>query len=216
MVDDRGLLFDGINDYATMEGLLLNQSYTLNFWIKPHGDGTLFASTDRKSAGHYSFGISGFRTRYEDSFNDVVWTAGAELIENYTWQNVAISADWATGHTELKVYKNGYFVDSTTTAFATLDRQDYEYHHLLGANAKGGNLYDFYAGFIWSFRASNRAVANFNDVVFEGIDCGSSCDFCAEVGKCLGECNWNAYWSGRKCAKCPSWCSNGCQSDGTC
>jgi hypothetical protein len=85
VVDDRGLFFDGRNDYATIQGLVLNQSYTYTLWVKPHGDGTLVTSASRESGGYYAFGLSAFRTRYEDSFNGFSWMASTEFVENYVW-----------------------------------------------------------------------------------------------------------------------------------
>jgi hypothetical protein len=216
VVDDRGWLFDGINDYASLEGLVLNTSYTYSFWVKPHGDGTLVTSASKNGSGFYAFGVSGFRTRYEDSFNGIVWNAGAGLVENFVWQNLALAADWTGVQTDLKVYKNGYFVDGMTTRLVTIDRPDFDHHHIVGANERDGALFDFYSGFIYSLRVSNRGVENFNDVVYEGIDCGVECDFCPGSGKCLGQCSSNQFWNGQKCVRCPSWCNLGCQSDGTC
>lgn len=80
--DDRGLLFDGKNDYVSVSGLMLNTSYTVSMWINPNGDGTLFNSSSRSSGEFHSFGLAANRARYQDTANDYIWVTTGEFVEN--------------------------------------------------------------------------------------------------------------------------------------
>lgn len=92
--DDRGLFFDGKNDYVTVTGLMLNTSYTISMWVKPHGDGTLFTSSSRTSGDFYSFGLAANRAKYQDSYNDYTWVTTGEFVEDLDWQMIALSVAW--------------------------------------------------------------------------------------------------------------------------
>jgi hypothetical protein len=45
LTDDRGLYFDGINDFATVRGLLIHDNFTISMWINPESSGTLYSSS---------------------------------------------------------------------------------------------------------------------------------------------------------------------------
>lgn len=45
LVDDRGLLFDGINDYMTVKGLIVHHTFAMTFWMNPTTSGTLYSSS---------------------------------------------------------------------------------------------------------------------------------------------------------------------------
>lgn len=50
---DRGLWFDGMYSYATLENLILPANFELRMWVRSHGDGALFSSNrkvDNRSA----------------------------------------------------------------------------------------------------------------------------------------------------------------------
>jgi hypothetical protein len=191
VVDDRGLWFDGRKTFATLEGLVLNQSYTYTMWVKPHGDGSLATVASKESDGYYVFGLAAFRARYADNFNRFVWNTSVEIVENSVWQNLALAVGWTGATSDIKVYKNGLFVDGTTSPYVTVDRPDYAHHHLLGANEVGNALFDYYTGYMYALRVSNTAVSVFDDYVLTGSSCGIDCDACISSGTCLGACGSN-------------------------
>ena len=95
--DDRGLYFDGKNDFVTLEGLMLNNNFTFAMWVKPHGDGTLFATADKNGPGYYSFGISGYRMKFTDGFHDDTWVTDVEPVDLFLWQNLSLTFTWTAG-----------------------------------------------------------------------------------------------------------------------
>jgi hypothetical protein len=66
---------------------------------------------------------------------------------------------------ELKVYKNGLYVEGLTNGFVVIDRDEHAHHHFLGVNARQNALMDYFNGYIYTFRVSNVAVKNFDDLV---------------------------------------------------
>ena len=226
--DDRGLYFDGKNDYVSLEGLMLNSSFTFALWVKPHGSGTLFTSADKNGPGYYSFGISGYRLKFNDGFHDDTWLSTVEPVDLFLWQNLAVTFEWNAGSVDevdssiigaannASYTKNGAQISTYTFNYIFQDRPDFDYHHLLGANESMGSLSQYYTGYIYNIRVTNFAVTNFDDYILEDETCGIECDVCPAAETCLSSCNWNAYWNGYKCVRCPSWCNLGCQTNGTC
>ena len=107
-------------------------------------------------------------------------------------------------------------IDDMTVNHITLDFP--ENNHVLGAMVKDDLKTSFYKGFIYMFRVYQGLVAD-PTFAFEIQENCVPCEYCpANLGKCLGVCNWNYHWeeTAQKCARCPYWCDKGCHSDGTC
>jgi hypothetical protein len=45
LVDDRGVYFDGINDFLTIHDLIVHHTFAMTFWMKPESSGTLYSSS---------------------------------------------------------------------------------------------------------------------------------------------------------------------------
>lgn len=180
-----------------MSGLVLNADFSIDMWIKAHGNGALFSSAvvvpyhyygqstallinDRKMI--LSFGY------YGDS------ASTGSVVAYYTWCHVAVSADAVAnqGKTDVNFYINDMVVRTDSISGFQIDYPDYYNSHKIGAEMGDNCLINTYKGYIFSFNVYNYAKCTFSDVV--RMPC-AGCDACPEyTGQCLGTCNWSAYW----------------------
>ena len=55
IMDTRGLWFDGMHQFLTVKNLLINHSFKISSWVKPHGHGTIFSTTNvNETNGKYN------------------------------------------------------------------------------------------------------------------------------------------------------------------
>jgi hypothetical protein len=97
VIDDRGLWFDGKDDMAEIKGLRLHHSFTLDAWIRPHGDGTIFGAGNTVHAFEYrrvyQWAIEENKLFWGDLEYSDVFFADTE-ITNFYWTHVAVTATW--------------------------------------------------------------------------------------------------------------------------
>ena len=96
VIDDRGLWFDGKDDMARFDGLILNHTFSIEAWIRPHGDGAIFGVGD---ASHYEYsrvyywGIEEGKILFSDLHYDEDYASENDLI-NFYWTHVALTVQW--------------------------------------------------------------------------------------------------------------------------
>jgi hypothetical protein len=195
--DDRGLFFDGRYDYLTVKMLTLHHSFTLATWVKPHGNGTLFSSvrTYGSDIEHsFNWGISDRRMEFEDKSHHYYFRTKDVSVDEGSWQNLALSAEWRQTHLETNIafYRNNILQDCEFYDHIIRDYPDYINEHFIGVNKRKDLLVNYYHGFMYGFRAYNEVVPEAVETI--GYTCEGDCDVCpwaAAGAKCLGTCYWN-------------------------
>ena len=220
IIEDRGLWFDGQQQYNTIKNLTLSHDFTISSWIKPHGTGAIFSSSDLMEKSYKfnrSLYLSAMASSYE--WTDSYHNSNLDFAEVhlYEWQHISLMIGWDQNSQQSKVSfgLNGVR-EETTTNHVTLDFP--ENNHVMGAMVKDDLRTSFYKGFIYSFRVYQGLVKD-STFAHEIKENCSPCEFCpANLGQCLGVCNWNYRWNqeAKKCVRCPYWCDKGCKNDGTC
>ena len=217
LTEDRGLWFDGKLQYLTIRGFTMHHSSTIDFWLKPHGYGTVFSAARVDDEGcdlGYELSIEGGKARFSDKTNSFDIDSEGNL-NFYEWMHLALTLDWnnSEGSTAVSMFMNNVSIVSSTISVMVLDVPDGTARHLLGAGERYSAICDNYRGFMWSFTAHNFPLTSFSSMV--STTC-YGCTACPTSTDCLGDCNWNQYYDGEKCKRCPIWCYDGCKSNGKC
>jgi len=221
-VDDRGLWFDGRYSYLTIKGLILYPTHTNIFWMKPHGDGTLFSNNAYDGSDSYVLSIMGQRMTVETTANKFKFAPDVDFITTFVWQLTSVAAiyDEDIDHTEFSIFRDGAAIvhsnEPVNLGHAILDRPGWETNKIIGGYLHHDNLRGMYTGYIFQFRVTSSSVEDYSDLIATEDHCDNGLAVCPFDGFPLGICNWNSYWNGLKCARCPSWCNRGCQSDSSC
>jgi len=225
--DDRGLWFDGKMEYLTLQGLVLHHTSTVSLWVKPHGYGTLFSSSRRDDPDYAQtqirFGICENKLEFDDTYRPEAHFYSSLSVEFYYWQHTAFTIKWdqASLSTLATMFIDNTNVGSKHYQGITQDMPDELSLHTIGTLESDGELMNYYRGFIWSFCSYNFDVCDFSitGVKELAMHC-YGCDICpyyeGDDTECLGICNWNHFFDGYRCSRCPIWCYDGCLSDGSC
>jgi hypothetical protein len=198
-------------EFLTVRGLTLHHSSTVTFWVKPHGYGALLSSSRRdedlaKDWG-MMFGINDQHARFTDKDTNTNIVTENPL-EFYTWMHLAFTLEYGTGlagagATDINIYKNNAVAKYGSIDHIIVDYPDHTSLHMIGADESYGEYCEFFRGFLWSFKTYNLPLVDFGTEV--SLTC-RSCSACPTNQDCLGECNWNHYFDGGRCRRCPIWC----------
>lgn len=221
-VDDRGLWFDGRYSYLTVKGLVLYPTHTNIMWLKPHGDGSLFSNNRYDGGDSYILSIIGQRMTVEKTEQNYKFAPDVDFITTFVWQLTSVVAKYteANDETVFSLYRDGAAIvhsnEPVNLGHAILDRPGWETNKIIGGYLHHDNLRGMYCGYIFQWRITSDEVTDYSDLITEEPNCANGLSVCPADGFELGICNWNSYWNGLKCARCPSWCNRGCQSDSSC
>jgi hypothetical protein len=113
----RGAWFDGNIDHYTVEGLVLNHSFSLEFFLKPQeeywGTGTLFTSYktpyDYTPGSIYRLKLANRHLVFTEAPSGFGIEAVQENIDNGVWAHVGVTVAWnsVTGDSDIHFVKNG-------------------------------------------------------------------------------------------------------------
>lgn len=154
-VDDRGLWFDGRYSYLTIKGLILYPTHSNIFWLKPHGDGTIFSSNLVDGSDNYIVSVMGQRLTVEMTMNKYKFAPGTDFITTFVWQLLGVSAhyDEATDHTEFTFNRDNQDIvhsnEPVNLNHAILDRPGWESNKIIGGYLHHDNLRGMYCGYIF-------------------------------------------------------------------
>lgn len=190
--------------------------------MKPHGDGTLFSNNAYDGSDSYFVSVMGQRVTVEQTSCKYKFAPSLDIITTFVWQLLSVTAEYneSTDHTEFSIYRDDDLKitsnEPVNLGHAILDRPGWETNKLIGGYLHHDNLRGMYTGYIFQYRVTSSAVTDYSDLVTGEANCENGLAQCPADGFPLGICNWNSYWNGLKCARCPSWCNRGCQSDSSC
>lgn len=199
---DRGAWFDGQDDYMTFENFRLTSSFTLRLWIREHGEGTLFSSSNRldeKSAEKFfALYIEHSCLTFTDTDTGLYFEA-AQRIKKYWWHYVVMEVNFNlnAGSSIRYSIDGSNEVASVPIARTLVDADGDTKAHRLGVMEFRERYESFYRGYIYTFEATH-GVPDDSGAFVLSTDCEGSCGFCpASSGgnnECLGICNWNRYY----------------------
>jgi hypothetical protein len=135
-----------------------------------------------------------------------------EAIWYFEWQYVFVNIESASASEPFKMTlgtnRKRYPISATRSKFVEFPEP--RNTHVIGAVIIDGLYERHFRGFIKTF-----------DGYFSPGDydltntCGIECSVCSLSQACFGFCNWNHYFNGATCKRCPLWCKSGCE-DGKC
>lgn len=179
LVDDRGLFFDGINDFMTVKGLIVHHTFAMTFWMNPSTSGTLYSSAtinDDKFEQFWAIRLEGKRVNFVDATNnfDVL---SKEIFYLSEWQHMGFTAKWeeAERKTYISIYRDGKPRERKSFDFIITDYRDKDdrrnlyddnddlyNRHLIGATEFRERTKNMYTGFIYQWTYSNHEVTNYS------------------------------------------------------
>jgi hypothetical protein len=149
--------------------------------------------------------------------NGHVRTFRNESVGLFEWHSVGLAVETHQGHSDYHFSVDGE-VNTVSDANAFLPIWEHS-ATILGAfdQHNYGALTEFWKGFI-HFIQWGLYDGSFDEVLVHPAQAFCSCDSndCPLDENCLGVCNWNYWWNGVKCERCPYFCDNGCQENGSC
>ncbi|MEE4247710.1 MAG: hypothetical protein V2I33_20090 [Kangiellaceae bacterium] len=98
LIEERGLWFDGNRQFLTIKSLVINHDFTMSMWIKPHGSGAIFSSSDEMEKT-YKFNrslhlsVQAYSFEWADNYHNDYQHFGS--VSLYEWQHIALSAKWS-------------------------------------------------------------------------------------------------------------------------
>jgi hypothetical protein len=143
---------------------------------------------------------------------------GGGHVSLFHWHYVAFAVDTFQGASTYH-----FAVDSTVEtltdkkAFASFWENSIS---IFGAfnQYNNGALSEHFKGFLYAIEGGIYVPALYDRVFTDnaGSLCTCEHDGCPESDACLGICNWNYWFNGVECERCPYWCTEGCQANGSC
>lgn len=151
LVYGRGQWFDG-DDFITLENLILNQSFSIQFWARPESGGDVFSvnrppNMDGQEDIVVNFVImEKFITFLYNHGGNPKALVGTMAIK--MWQMFAMYCDFEPHQSHLKLYVNTNLLKSDIIDAAIIDEPDYI--HLIGAELdSSGQPIMHYKGFLY-------------------------------------------------------------------
>ena len=194
----RGLYFDG-NDKLDMVGLILNTSFTLEFWIRPYISQSPNASLMTVDDGYADFGFvnNSLALVYEESS----FKSSSQIFR--AWTHVAYVADLTT----LSLYTNGNLSLDGTFTLPSVVIDYLEYSHTIGMT---------YIGFIYSICITQAPQDSFT--IVEGLCTINDCLNCPTDDVCLSNCEYDQTIDKdtSECLDCSDECEVGCIREKDC
>ena len=208
LVYGRGQWFDG-NDFITLDGLVLNQSFSVQFWARPDAGGDVF-SVNRvatKKKGEEIFMNFVVMAKYITFMYPAEGSTKALLGTGYVdkWQLFSMFCNFDEQYSNLALYVNHEMQMSEKTHGPLIDEPGYA--HLLGAELDHKGAHSMhYQGFLFELCIYSFAVQPDT----EQHACGPNhCEYCP-VGECLIDCDYNQVLEDEECKPCPHTCPTGC------
>ena len=195
LMDSRGLYFDS-DDALQMNGILINRSFTLEFWIRPYVE-------EAPSADLFNIASEGV-TKFILSQSSNSSFAGLLHEDFSAISNVALAREWThvayviNAGTDVSIYING---NVENFALTDLIIGQEETTHLIGQS---------YIGFLYSLCLRQRVFTEF-DIDTSVPDCPTpvNCAFCP-ISTCLSNCEYDQFLDSDQCGDCLDSCTEGC------
>lgn len=203
---DRGLYFDGSTNLE-LDKLILNQTFTIAFWLRAIADGAIFSISQGGNGEEQSENFIDIKAQqdhivflFAEGRNSITNLA-AEL-EFTTWQLAALHVKWNGETTEASFLINNQPAASQTFNRPVLDRATY--NHILGAEIDSeANFSSHFKGYIYQLNIHHLLIFKFETGAQQCPDL--FCQTCPPDG-CLSECDWNQYPNEYECASCKEEC----------
>ena len=184
----RGFYFDG-SDTLVAVGLILNTSFTLEYWIRTESPSGYLMEILKTSDEILVFGLN--VESLQQTVAEVSFTDGQVNLEEWT-QVVSV-----TDHVEFDLYINSVKITTTPVTlaetFIDLDTND----HVIGKD---------YTGFIYRICIYQY---QFEPSVETGECDSDECVNCP-AGQCIYECSKDQYYETSECQDCDDSCTDGC------
>lgn len=170
VIDDRGLWFDGKDDIARFSGLILHHTFSLEAWIRPHGDGAIFGVGE---ASHYEYsrvyywGIEGGKILFSDLHYEEEFVCDSDLV-NFYWTHVALTVQWFNEFkiNEIMLWESNIVKGSHISHHMILGfPADIKQETTLGTVEDSGIFILPYRGYIFTFNVYNHALRTFQDAI---------------------------------------------------
>ena len=237
----RGLWFDGYNAYLKVEGLTLNNDFTLEFWVKNHNaqyyESLLYGSHANIDADCFTsvirFGIYDEKLIFKDFRNDLFMLSDPKVILEKQWHYAGIAIEWDQCSEETTLTMGADTAVVGTMKFAGPIIDDAHFEHFIGGIHTPFTFIDEFHGFIGSFAFRQDSSGLFNmqiqdatiDIDGNPLDnCRGDCSLCGLSGWCHSNCYHDEYIVGinmplgtydeDSCAKCDECCHLGCTAPG--
>ena len=242
----RGLYFDGVDDYLTINNLVLSSDFTLTMWIRANGGTTLF-SISRASYRFETdedimmFGV-GQSTDPGESNTDptflvfsftpitetptIHFTDPNQAYAYLQWSFISMRAEWDN---ELRITNVRMGSDGFPRGDITFDdviQDNISHIHMIGAEFNTQNglpvLANLYNGFIFEFCIYSAGFDIFEDLIADNSLCpiGDRCLVCPYVADtatvCLIDCEWDEFLNDDGFCTDCIGCDNGCLSAASC
>ena len=194
----RGLYFDG-DDQLDMIGLVLNTSFTLEFWIRPYITESPNASLLTVNDDYANFGFISNSLALE--FEGDVLNSSRQIFKD--WTHIAYVIDL----TSLSLYINGTTTVEDTLTLKSVVADQLEYTHVIGIA---------YTGFLYSICITQTNLDNFT--IVDGLCTINDCANCPADDVCLSNCEHDQTIDEEtsECLDCPDECAVGCVRDKDC
>lgn len=226
-IEGRGYWFNGECQFLTVTGFVPSLAPSFSFWLKVHREEGTLVSWIRDEEDHYEGqqfnrlqGVSKngtFGWKWSSHGSRGHHTTVADSTQ-WEWQNIGFSFDTFQGRTDYTFSRNAFEVERVQ--FDSFLGSWCDVHFIVGAfHGHLGETYsDYFKGFICDFQAGLYTAADYDSVhvIPDSLFCTCDSDDCPLDIYCLGVCNWNYFWNGNHCERCPYWCADGCQENGLC
>jgi hypothetical protein len=143
-VYNKGIWFDGVDDFLTLSGLSLNTSFTIDIWLRPTNSDYIFSTA--------ALALSGLSVT--TAFGTLEATTAPTPLQ---WGLVTVTSSWSTANrttTLTTAYNNEIAAKQDFLKASIVDSPDNV--HYMGAQAVDGEATPtrFFSGFVWSVSIS--------------------------------------------------------------
>jgi hypothetical protein len=156
--------------------LVLNHSFTLEYFIKPHeewcnGSATLYASAkpyyNWDTGSVFSFQLNRQKLRFTEMPSRTSITAANSNVLNGQWSHVGVTLTWSasSGDTTITFIHNGANIANTNEDCHLFLQDMSSYYHFIGGVRQNWRLYNPYRGFMYQFDVSNSPKTTFTTTV---------------------------------------------------
>ena len=191
------------------EGLTLYHTGSLECWISPESEGSLYSSSKSKSE-NWHFGLEEGHLEFENNTFEIKTTNS--IITWSEWQHVAFTYEYSIQNdrnTRIQFWHNAQLLEHKLLFDYLSDWEDNVAIHFIGAVVRDEVFSDLYRGYIFNMKFWASVQHDFTENVrHKGCH---GCDICPNTLVCLTmECEWNEYFNGTECQRCPNYCRDGC------
>jgi hypothetical protein len=185
IIDDRGIWLDGKGNILQMSDVVYHHSYSVDFWTKPHSDGTLLSiNFDRLDATNgLVLCLKDFVFQLEDLRFGDLFAAERKLVEFY-WTYLALSVKWENERrrSTVALYIENARVENLVSGHLICSFVSSHTFTTLGATLTEVNtLHNQFRGFFYTFRVLNYCAIDFSSMISLNCTGDVDCEICPRV-----------------------------------